>query len=120
MKFQDWKDVKVHDLVIYPSEDYGVLQAEIIEVDVKIVENLPTFHYEYPFGLTKDKGTVRIKYTLNLITREIIESLANLVAYTPRNFQELLKAYNDWQTYFVSANSYKEVFNTLIQNRVAE
>jgi hypothetical protein len=120
MKSKDWKNVKVHQWLIYPSEDYGVLKCEVIEVDVKIAEPLPTYHYDYPYGLTAEKGTVKIRYTLNDVIQEEVENLANLVAYSETAFRELLRAYNEWQAYLNTANSYKEVFNTLIQNRKQE
>jgi len=120
MKSKDWKDVKVHDWVIYPSEDYGVLKCEVIEVDVKVVVDLPTFHYDYPYGTTKDKGTVRIRYTLNNVVHEDVENLSNLVAYNETAFRELLRAYNEWQAYLNTANSYRSTYLTMIQNKTAE
>jgi len=120
MKSEDWKRVKVHQWLIYPTEIYGVLKCEVIEVDVKIAEPLPTFHYDYPYGKTAETGTVKIKYTLNDVVHEEIENLANLVAYSETAFRELLKAYNLWQAYLNTANSYKAEFLTLIQNRKAE
>jgi hypothetical protein len=120
MKPKDWKNVKVHQWLIYPSEDYGVLKCEVIEVDVKIAEPLPTFHYDYPYGLTALKGTVKIRYTYNDVIQEEVENLADLVAYSETAYRELAAAYNLWQAYLSTANSYKETFNTLIQNRIAE
>jgi len=120
MKSEDWKRVKVHQWFIYPTEIYGVLKCEVIEVDVKIAEPLPTFHYDYPYGKTAETGTVKIKYTLNDVVHEEIENLANLVAYSETAFRELLKAYNLWQAYLNTANSYKQDFLTLIQQRRQE
>jgi len=120
MKSEDWKRVKVHQWLIYPSEVVGVVKCEVIEVDVKIVEELPTFHYDRPYGLTKDTGTVKIRYSINDVPQEVIENLANLVTYSETNYRELLRAYNEWQAYLNTANSYKAEFLTLIQNRKAE
>ena len=120
MKSEDWKKVKVHQWLIYPSEVVGVVKCEVIEVDVKIVEELPTFHYDRPYGLTKDTGTVKIRYTLNDVPQEVIENLANLVTYSETNYRELLRAYNEWQAYLNTANSYKETFLTMIRTKIAE
>jgi len=110
----------VHQQLIYPTEEYGVLKVEVIEVDVKIVQELPTFHYDYPYGMTKDKGTVRIRYTLNDVVHEDVENLANLVAYSETSFRELTRAFNEWQAYLNTANSYKEIFLQIIQTKTAE
>ena len=120
MKSKDWKDVKVHQWLIYPTEEYGVLKCEVVEVDVKIVETLPTYHYERPYGLTKDTGTVKIKFTYEEVVREEIQNLANLVAYSDTAFRELLRAYNEWVAYQNTATSYRETYLELIQKRTAE
>jgi len=120
MKSEDWKDVKVHDMVIYPSEEYGVNKCEVTEIDVKIVEPLPTYHYERPYGLTKESGVVKIKYTYNDVVREEIQNLANLVAWSTTIYRDLLRAYNEWQAYLATANSYKETYLTMIQTKTAE
>jgi len=120
MKSEDWKRVKVHQWLIYPTEIYGVLKCEVIEVDVKIAEPLPTFHYDYPYGKTAETGTVKIKYTLNDVVHEEIENLANLVAYSETAYRELLRAYNEWQAYLNTANSYKETYLTMIEEKRAE
>jgi len=120
MKSKDWKDFKVHQQLIYPSEDYGVLKCEVTEVDVKIVVELPTFHYDRPYGLTKDTGIIRIKYTYNDVIQEVTENLSNLVAYTETAFRELLKAYNLWQAYLNTANSYKQEFLQLLTTKQEE
>jgi len=120
MKSEDWKCVKVHQWLIYPTEIYGVLKCEVIEVDVKIAEPLPTFHYDYPYGKTAETGTVKIKYTLNDVPQEEIENLANLVAYSETAYRELLRAYNEWQAYLNTANSYKETYLTLVEEKRAE
>jgi len=110
----------VHQQLIYPTEEYGVLKVEVIEVNVKIAVDLPTFHYDYPYGMTKDKGTVRIRYTLNEVVHEDVENLENLVAYSETAFRELTRAFNEWQAYLATANSYKETFLTMIQTKTAE
>jgi len=120
MKSSKWKDVKVHQWLIYPSEDYGVLKCEVTEVDVKIVETLPTYHYEYPYGKTAEKGTVKIRFTYNGVVKEEIQNLANLVAYSDAIYRELLAAYDKWQDYLTYANGYKDTYLTLIQNKTAE
>jgi hypothetical protein len=120
MKSKDWKNVKVHQWLILAREETGVFKCEVIEVDVKIAEPLPTFHYDYPYGKTSEKGTVKIRYTLNDVIQEVVDNLADLVAYSETAFRELTRAYNEWQAYLNTANSYKEVFNTLVQNRKEE
>lgn len=120
MKSENWKKVKVHQWLILAREDVGAVKCEVIEVDVKIAEPLPTFHYDYPYGLTALKGTVKIRYTKNDVVQEVVENLADLVAYSETVYRELAAAYNLWQAYLNTANSYKETFNTLIQNRKAE
>jgi len=120
MKSKDWKNVKVHQWLIYPTEEYGVLKVEVIEVDVKIAVDLPTFHYDRPYGLTKDTGTVKIKFTYEEVVREEIQNLANLVAYSDTAFRELLRAYNEWQAYLNTANSYKQEYLSLIQTKTTE
>jgi len=120
LKSEDWKNVKIHQWLIYPSEDYGVLKVEVIEVDVKIVVELPTFHYDRPYGLTKDTGVIRIKYTYNDVVQEVTENLSNLVAYSDTTYRELLRAYNEWQAYLNTANSYKQEYLSLIQTKTTE
>jgi len=120
LKSKKWKDVKVHQWLIYPTGEYGALKVEVIEVDVKIKVEQPTFHYDYPYGLTKDTGIIRIRYTYNDVIQEVTENLSNLVAYTETAFRELLRAYNLWQAYLATANSYKETYLTMIQNKTAE
>jgi len=120
MRSEDWKKVKVHQWLIYPSEVVGVVKCEVIEVDVKIVEELPTFHYDRPYGLTAETGTVKIRYSLNDVPQEVIENLANLVTYNETAFRDLLKAYNLWQAYLNTANSYKETYQTLVEEKRAE
>jgi len=115
LKSKDWKYVKLHQWIIYASEYYGVLKAEVIEIDIKIAVDLPTFHYDYPYGLTAEKGTVKIRYVLDDVTHEIIENLAHAVKYSEKSYRELLAAYNMWQTYLSTANSYKEEFNRVLQ-----
>jgi len=120
MKSKFWKDVKVHQQLIYPTEEYGVLKVEVIEVNVKIAVDLPTFHYDYPYGLTKDKGTVRIRYTLNDVVHEDVENLENLVAYSETSFRELTRAFNEWQAYLNTANSYKQTYLSLVAEKKQE
>jgi len=120
MKSADWKRVKVHQWLIYPTETIGVVKCEVIEVDVKIAEPLPTFHYDRPYGLTKDTGTVKIRYTINDVPQEEIENLANLVAYSETTFRELQSAYQKWQEYKAYSENLKENFLTLIQQRRQE
>jgi len=120
MKSADWKRVKVHQWLIYPTETIGVVKCEVIEVDVKIAEPLPTFHYDRPYGLTKDTGTVKIRYTINDVPQEEIENLANLVAYSETTFRELQSAYQKWQEYKAYSENLKENSLTLIQQRRQE
>jgi len=120
LKSEDWKRVKVHQWLIYPTETIGVVKCEVIQVDVKIAEPLPTFHYDYPYGKTAESGTVKIKYTINDVVHEEIENLANLVAYSETAYRELLRAYNEWQAYLATANSYKETYLTLVEEKRAE
>jgi len=120
MKSKFWKDVKVHQQLIYPTEEYGVLKVEVIEVNVKIAVDLPTFHYDYPYGMTAEKGTVRIRFSLNGVVHEDVESLENLVAYSEKAFRELTKAYNLWQAYLNTANSYKETYLSLVAEKKQE
>jgi len=120
MKSSQWKDVKVHQQLIYPTEEYGVLKVEVIEVNVKIAVDLPTFHYDYPYGMTKDKGTVRIRYTLNDVDHEDVENLENLVAYSETSCRELTRAFNEWQAYLNTANSYKQTYLSLVAEKKQE
>ena len=115
MKSSKWKDVKVHQQMIYPTEQYGVLKAEVIEIDVKIAIELPTFHYDRPYGLTKLTGVVRIRHALNDVPTERVESLEHLIAFNQTLFTQLTKAYQDWQDYLATANSYKQAYQTLVR-----
>ena len=120
MKFEDWKNVKVHQLLILANEEVGAVKCEVIEIDVKIVETLPTYHYEFPYGKTVLQGIVKIRYSKNGVIQEEVANLADLVAYLPATLKELSDAYSEWQKYDVLANTYKEEFNTLIQNHKVE
>lgn len=120
MKASDWKNVKVHQVLVYAREEIGVVKAEVTEVDVKVRETVPTLHWAYPYGLTKDTGAVKIKYEQNGVTQEHVENLAELIKWNPRIYQELLKAYNSWQQYKTMSDAYKETFLSTIQERIVE
>jgi hypothetical protein len=114
MKQSLWKTVKVHQWLIYPREDIGVVKAEVVEVDIKVATLLPTFHYDYPYGLTRNTGTVRIKYEVDKIPKTDVETLTNLIAYNPSIFQMLSKAYMDWQEAQETADMFRQAFNNVV------
>lgn len=120
MKAADWKNVKVHQTLIYARDDVGVVRATVTEIDIKVEEFEPTFHYAYPWGKTATDGVVKIKYEVNAVSREHEENLANLIKFKSRYFTELTKAYNDWQQYHAAALAYREVFLSLNRQRIAE
>jgi hypothetical protein len=120
MKSKLWKTVKVHQWMIFGREDIGVIKAEIIEVDVKIVSQIPTFHYDYPYGLTKDTGIVKIRFEVDKVPREEIENLADLIAFRQAVFDELTKAYTDWRALQDEADSYKQAWQTLLLKKQQE
>lgn len=120
MKASDWKNVKRHQVLVYAREEIGVVKAEVTEIDVKVRETVPTLHWDYPYGLTKDSGAVKIKYELNGVVQEEVENLSQLITWNSRIYQELLKAYNSWQQYKIMSDAYKETFLSTIQTRIVE
>lgn len=116
MNSELWGKVKVGDWVILANIYDGVIKAEVVEVDVKVAEPLPTFHYDYPWGMTAESGVVKLKYD----ETEKIENLADLVRYKPAYYTELKKAFDEWQQYKGYEESYKAVFTNLVAERKAE
>ena len=100
------------DWVIYADQYDGVHRAKIVEVDIKIYDpGLPT-KWGYPYGLTAETGTVKIRYD----TTEKIENLENLLAFIPANLTILKKA---WAT-MVAAKEQAQAITEAFYTRVRE
>jgi len=109
LKRELWPRVKVGTWLIYADEYEGVFRAKVVEVDVRIYEpGLPS-RWGYPYGFTKDTGTVKIQ----LDSRELIENLTNLVQYSASRLNELRKAWESWQSVKAEAEGYREQFLAL-------
>jgi len=120
MKSEDWKLVKRHDVLIYPTEEHGVLKAIVTEIDVKVEERRPTLHWGYPYGKTAETGALKVKYEVNGVEQEHVENLASLIKFNQAIFAELIQAYQQWQNYLVAATTYKEAYTSLIQEKTSE
>ena len=120
MKAEDWKLVKRHDVLIYATDLIGVVKCEVTEIDIKVEERRPTLHWGYPYGKTADTGALKIKYELNGVAQEHVENLENLIRFNQAIYAELIRAYQQWQTYHEAAQTYKEAFTTLIQEKTQE
>ena len=106
MKSEYWDGMRRGDWVIYANEYDGVHRAKIIEVDIRLYDpGLPS-KWGYPYGLTAETGTVKIRYD----TTEKIENLENLLAYIPGNISKLKKAWNQMQAAKAKATSITEAF----------
>ena len=111
MKRELWPKVKVGSWVIYADEDAGVQKARVTEVDIKIYEPGEPSRWGYPYGKTKDTGTVKIRYD----ETELIENLADLITYGPTKFRKLRK---DWTSLAAAKDSFentREIFMARIQ-----
>lgn len=98
--------MKVADYVIYSDEYVGVKQARIVEVDIRIEVTEPETHWDYPYGLTKDTGTVKIKHDDTID----VENLANLIKYSGSAMTRLQNLYDKWQAKKTIADECKETF----------
>ena len=110
MKRELWPKVKPGSWVIYADEDAGVHKARVTEVDIKIYEEGAPSRWGYPYGLTKDTGTVKIRYD----ETELIHNLADLITYGPTKYAKLRK---DWQKLMASkatTEAYRETFQARI------
>lgn len=116
MKSEDWKRVKRGQTLILARTDIGVVKATVIELDVAVEVTAPTYRKEFPWGKTKDTGTVKLKYNNTVI----IENLQNLIKYDPAVFAKLKTAYGKWKSYQNVAAYYREAFTTLINEETAK
>jgi len=106
MDQQYWDGMRRGDWVIYADQYEGVHRVKIVEIDIKIREETDVTKWAYPYGLTAETGTVKIRYG----DEDIIENLANLLAYTPGVINALKKAWNTWKRAEASATAYLEDF----------
>lgn len=106
MKRELWPKIRVGSFVIYADEHDGVHRAKVVEVDVKIYEPGKPTRWGYPYGLTKDTGTVRIQYD----EAKLIHNLADLIAYSPWKLGRLRRAWNKWQAEKAQAEGLRETF----------
>jgi len=108
LKSADWKYVKVGDYLIYADEDEGVKKAQVIEIDIKVEAFEPTWHYDYPYGLTTETGVVKIKYD----ETELVANLADLIKFNNADFRRLEQAWREWQDEKDEAEDLKDDFIT--------
>ena len=112
MKRELWPKVKVGTWVIYADEDLGVHKAKVTEIDVKIYEPGEPSRWGYPYGKTKDTGTVRIRYD----ETELIHNLADLISYGPAKYAKLRK---DWQK-LAASKAETEMIRETFRARILE
>jgi len=110
MKKEDWSKVKVNDWLIYSDEYEGVHKARVMEVDIRLYEPGPPSVMSYPYGLTKDTGTVKIQYD----THEEILNLAQLIKYRQSTLLRLQNAWRKYQEALATMESYKGDYTSLI------
>jgi len=111
METELWSKVKAGDWVIYADEYEGVHKAKVTETDIKVLEEGPPAAYTYPWGLTKDAGTVRIQWNSHL---EIM-NLADLITYSPSKLMALEKAFKKLQAARDQVEDERETFLGLVQ-----
>ena len=110
MKTELWSKVKRGDYLIYADETDGVQKVKVTEIDIAVETLEPEYKKEQPYGLTAEKGYVRIYWKADGIEYNIVENLANLIRFNLTWYTKLKKAYDDWQKVEASARTYKETF----------
>lgn len=106
MKSADWKDVKIGTNLILADFTRGVFRVRVTEIDVEIAVEHPTYHKARPYGLTKDRGIVKIRVG----DKEELGNLAELIKFKTAMFNTLSHDYDKYRAYQNSADAYKEVF----------
>ena len=110
MKSELWSKVKRGDYLIYADEYDGVQKVKVTEIDISIEVFEPEYKKVQPYGLTADKGYVKISWKVDEVEHVIAENLANLIRFNLSWFGHLKAAYNKWQEYRATADVFKEVF----------
>lgn len=110
MKSADWKNVKVGTSLILADVHTGVYKVRVHEIDVEIAVDFPTYHKARPYGLTRDRGVVKI--SLDGVVQ--LASLSDLIKSTQSKYIELLAAYNRYLTYKASMETTQTEFQTLV------
>ena len=111
MKRALWRQVKVGSWVIFADPDEGPYRAKVIETDIKIYTPGEPSVWGYPYGLTRETGTVRILYN----STEAVNNLAELLKYNPSRLGRLRREYNTWQSHKATADAKKETYLSRIQ-----
>ena len=106
-----WEKVKPGDWLIYANEFEGVFKAKVTVVDIRIYTPGDPSVWGYPYGLTKDTGTLTMEYA----GKERIENLANLIVWSSVKFLALGKAWQRWQTQKATAKGLRDLFVEMIQ-----
>lgn len=114
MKSELWSSVKVGDLLIRADQYDGVRLVKVVGLDIHFYEpsidpSVPS-RFSYPYGLTKDFGTVEILRN----TDKLVVNLADLILYSKATLEKLQKAYSDYYKYLELMESYKSAFLALI------
>jgi len=112
MKAADWGKVKPGDWLIYASEYEGIFKAKVLEVDIRLYEPGEPSVWSYPYGLTKDTGTIKIQYD----EAEAIVNLADMIRYTQDNLQRLEMAWKKYQAYVEATETYRGQLTSLISD----
>lgn len=105
-----WNQVKVGDWLIYADRYEGPYKVLIVEIDIKMYEEGPPARWEYPYGLTAETGTVKIKRD----DTETYENLANLIKFSNAYWIALLKAWEKYRAKKVLSDEYLETFLGLV------
>lgn len=116
MKVEDWKNVKVGKTLILADVTRGIFRVRVTEIDVEITVEHPTYHKARPYGLTADKGTVKIMVG----ETEELASLVDLIKFKTGLFNTLTKNYLLYSSYLDTANEYKEAFQNAVNTEKAK
>jgi len=112
MKAIDWGKVKPGTILIYASEYEGIFRAKVLETDIRLYEPGEPSVWSYPYGLTKDTGTIRIQYD----EAEAVVNLADMIRYSQDNLQRLETAWKKYQAYVDYTETYRGQLTSLISD----
>lgn len=110
MRKELWAKIKTGDVVITADEYSGPFRATVIEVDIAIESTEKPLFKEHPYGLTKDTGTIKIRYD----TTEQIANLEQLIKYSAQRLEKLQGAWNRYKTALATSSYLLEQYQAMI------
>jgi hypothetical protein len=105
-----WPQVKIGDYLIFADQWEGVFKILVKDVDIRIYDADVPGNWSYPYGLTKDTGTVKVR----MDSEERVMNLADLFKWSPSNYDSLLRAWEAYQTAQVEVDKQKTAYLSLV------